>query len=160
MARKAYNERRKAIAESLSKMLLHYLQNKIFPGMDHKALSERTGITQSVLSVPWWQDIPEICEGAGLDLGITVRDAKGHEVTFWPSENFSEGYRLPKTARKPLPPVERVTYFPPREPLNHAIVHHHGATIQRFGGPAGKGELANVEPGLPKHLLLGESGED
>jgi len=119
MARKAYNERRKGISESLAKTLLHYLQSKIFPGMSNKALSERTGITQGVLSVPWWQDIPEICEGAGLDLGITVRDAKGHEVTFWPSENFSEGYRPPKTARKTL--LAPSASEPAIEPLDTAV---------------------------------------
>lgn len=157
MARKAFNERRKAIAESLARMLLHYLKTRIFPDLTDKELSERTGIASTAISVPWFQDIPEICEGAGLDIGLTVRDAKGNEVTFWPPENFSQGYKPPKVARKPLPPL------PPVQPR----VFDYRAGRASAHNPSGAIALVPTTPALggtpsatPKQLTLEGEFED
>lgn len=100
MARKAFQEKRKFIAESLARMVLGYLRNRIFPSLTDQEFKNRTGISASALGVPWWQDIPEICECAGLDLGIVIRDSKGSEVTFWPPENFATGPSIPKVSPK------------------------------------------------------------
>lgn len=152
MARKAFNDRRKSISESVAKMLVHYLQSKVFPELGPKELAERTGITQSVINVPWFQDIPEICEGAGLDIGLTVRDAKGHEVTFWPPENFSEGYQPPKMARKPLPPL------PPAVGVHQ---HHPRHEFLDRRGTDFRGLPTNTPPASSKHMngmLLAPAG--
>jgi hypothetical protein len=150
MARKAFNDRRKAIAESLARMLLHYLKTHIFPGLTDKELSERTGISSTAISVPWFQDIPEICEGAGLDIGLTVRDSKGNEVTFWPPENFSQGYKPPKVARKPLPPVQTTHVYDYRAPRPSRPV---GGAITPHVAPA-------LPSGTPKQLTLEGEFED
>jgi hypothetical protein len=138
MARKAFNERRKAIAESLARMLLHYVRSHFFQDLTDKEFSDRTGITGTSVTAPWFTDIPEICEGVGLDLGIAVRDSKGNELIFWPTESLAAGYKPPKIARKPLPPL------PPREsvvtydyrtgqrgPLNHAGAAASGVHLPR-----------------------------
>jgi hypothetical protein len=63
-------------------------------------IAQRLGLATNILNCPWWQDIPEICEASELNLGITVRDRKGNEVTFWPEEDLGDDYELPRTAKK------------------------------------------------------------
>jgi len=100
MARRAVSERRKRIVDHLARMLVQWLNIHAFKDLTVEEMSRRIGLTVSVANVPWWTDIPEICEAAGLDIGLTVRDAKGNEVTFWPSENFGDKPKVSKVAGK------------------------------------------------------------
>ncbi len=103
--------RRKAITDHLAAMLVHHLKARVFKGPDggdNDYMAYRTGISSHILERPWWTDIPEICEAASLDVGLVIRDQRGNEVTFWPSEDLGSGWKAPKSARvtpAPMPTV-------------------------------------------------------
>jgi hypothetical protein len=104
MARKAVGERRKRILDHLARMLVRYLQEHAFKNKSVEEIVKRLDVSTSVLTCPWWTDVPEICDSDSLDIGLAIRDSKGNEVTLWPAENFSEGFKPRKAARpKPLP---------------------------------------------------------
>ena len=104
MARKAAGERRTRILNHLARMLVRHLVDHAYKDKSVDEIIKRLGIGKSVLHCPWWTDVPEICDAASLDIGLAIRDSKGHEVTLWPAENFSEGFKPSKPARKKLPP--------------------------------------------------------
>ena len=103
MARRAVTDRRKRIVDHLARMLIQYLQTHVFKDMTDVEMSDRVGVSISVLTLPWWTDIPEICEAASLDIGLAIRDRKGNEVTLWPADNFASGYKPLKAAAKESP---------------------------------------------------------
>jgi len=107
MARKAVVDRRKRIVDHIARMLVHYLETKVFKVEHQDDLVGRLQVSKSVLGVPWWSDIPEIAESASLDIGLVVRDQKGNEVTFWPSENLSDRFKPRRAAGKKVV-VEKV----------------------------------------------------
>lgn len=100
MSRKAVADRKKRIIDHIAKMLVQHLQQHVFRGAKAEDMARRMGVGSSILSVPWWQDVPDICEAASLDIGLTIRDQKGNEVTLWPAENFSTGFKPRKPAGK------------------------------------------------------------
>ena len=100
--------RRKAITDHLAAMLVHHLKTHVFKGPDDENMAQRTGISAYTLEKPWWTDIPEICEASSLDVGLVVRDQKGNEVTFWPSESLGSGWKPPKVAQATPPPLPTV----------------------------------------------------
>ena len=105
MARKAVGERRSRILNHLARMLVRHLTDHAYKDKSADEIVKRLGIGKSVLNCPWWTDVPEICDAASLDIGLAIRDSKGHEVTLWPAENFSEAFKPSKPARKKLPPA-------------------------------------------------------
>jgi len=106
MAKKASVHQRRLIADHLAKMLVRYLQDQPFKDQTLEEIGQRIGVLSNVLKTAWWQDIPQICNAASLDIGLTIRDQRGSEVTLWPSENFAEGPKISKAAVKDLPKVE------------------------------------------------------
>jgi hypothetical protein len=105
MARKAVGERRTRILNHLARMLVRHLMDHAYKDKSVDEVIKRLGLGKSVLNCPWWTDVPEICDAASLDIGLAIRDSKGHEVTLWPAENFSEAFKPSKPARKKLPPA-------------------------------------------------------
>jgi len=103
VARRAVTDRRKRIVDHLARMLIQYLHVHVFKDMTADEMARRAGINSSVVNVPWWQDVPEICEAASLDVGLVIRDRKGNEVTLWPAENFASGFQQRKAAAKEHP---------------------------------------------------------
>ena len=53
-----------------------------------------------------FREIAELCLALGLDVGISIRDPEGQEITFYPQENFGPNSSLPVN---PKPAVEAVT---------------------------------------------------
>ncbi len=107
MARRAVVDRRKRIVDHIARMFVHYLETKVFPDLELDDVVSRLGVSKNVFTVPWWADIPEIAESASLDIGLIVRDQKGNEVTFWPSENLSDPFK-PRRAAGKKPVVEKI----------------------------------------------------
>ena len=136
MARRAVSERRKRIVDQLAKMLVNYLQEVVFKGRPTEEIIKRTGLSSSVLSVPWFTDVPEICEGAGVDIGLTIRDSKGNEVTLWPLENFSEGFKPRKAAGKKVQRPDPSHYTSPRP---HLPAQQQQSTVRYITGQGRRG---------------------
>ena len=82
------SERRKRIVDQVARMLAEHIHRHNFPDIEAEELFARLGVTRSVADNAWWGDIPELCDRAGLDLGLTVKDSRGSTVTLWPGENF------------------------------------------------------------------------
>ena len=93
MARRAVTDRKKRIMDHLAKMLVQHLSQHVFPGKTLDEIARRLSLSTSIFTATWWQDVPDICEGAGLDIGLIIRDQKGNEVTLWPAENFATGVK-------------------------------------------------------------------
>ncbi len=106
MAKKASVHQRRLIADHLAKMLVRYLQDQPFKDQTLEEIGPRIGVLANVLKTAWWQDIPQICNAASLDIGLTIRDQKGSEVTLWPSDNFAAGPKISKVAEREFPKVE------------------------------------------------------
>ncbi len=100
MARRAVADRRKQVTDALGRMMRDYLMVHVFKGMSEDDAAKRMGVGAHIFKVPWWQDVPQIAESAGLDLGIALRDRKGNEVTLFPEENLGTPVREPKVAAK------------------------------------------------------------
>lgn len=105
MARWAGDAERKRVVNQLAKMLVTYLLEVTYKGCTPEEVAQRTGVSASIIGVPWYTDVPEICERANLDIGLAIRDSKGHEVTFWPLENLSQRPQLKKGAEKRRTPA-------------------------------------------------------
>ena len=81
MAKKAASAQHSTqVVNHLARMLVNHLHNHGYKGMPLEEMVRRTGVTSMVLKAPWWADIPQICRGASVDLGLVIRDAKGHQV--------------------------------------------------------------------------------
>lgn len=66
-------------------------------------LAERTGyrenlVQNSLIDIPWWEDIPAMAQAAGLQLGVSLRSPNGKEVTFYPEYNFDKRDEAPLEA--------------------------------------------------------------
>ncbi len=88
------------VVNHLARMLVNHLHSTAYKGLTFEEMVRRIGVTAMVLKTPWWNDIPQICRGASVDVGIIIRDVKGHEVTLWPSDNFASGPAPRKVAAK------------------------------------------------------------
>lgn len=100
MAKRAVDERRRGIVNQIARMFVDHIQKTIFKDRNRDEALKRIGISSTIWNCPFWSDIPEICDGLNLDVGLTIRDHKGHEVTLWPLENFSGDFSPRKSAEK------------------------------------------------------------
>ena len=107
--------RRKLVTEQLANMLVRHLSVHAFENLTSEEMADRLGVALNIFSMPWWQDVPIICEAASLDLGLVIRDSKGNEVVFWPADNFIPGTKSRGVAAKGTPPIpkSRVVGFVP-----------------------------------------------
>ena len=46
-----------------------------------------------------FRDVAEVCAALGLDVGISIRNAEGEEVTFYPKNNFGPNSTLSITTK-------------------------------------------------------------
>jgi hypothetical protein len=94
------SDRRKRIVDRIACMLVGHIHRHNYPDLSLDELFPRLGIAKSTVYDAWWGDIPELCDRAGVDLGITVRDRGGNTVTLWPGENFADQPSTSKAAGK------------------------------------------------------------
>lgn len=100
MGKKAFESLRRGIGNTLARAFVDYLQEHVYKNATLDAIADRLHLQSNVFHSPWWQDIPQICDATNLDLGLVIRDNKGHELTFWPEHNFGEPFAPPKEAQK------------------------------------------------------------
>jgi hypothetical protein len=124
--------RNREIANSMAKLALDHLRKHSFPSLDDEALAQRSGIAQHIIKNTFWGDLPDICAATSLDLGITLRDQTGSEVTLWAPENFGEGAKPQKTAKKREPPLkpESLLGKPPNTAAKPQALQPVGVRIQ------------------------------
>jgi hypothetical protein len=115
----AYKEKNYQVFSEAAAMAVDYIME--MEGLNGKSIAEVSQIldaqefTAKALVDRYFispTDLGALCNGLGIDVGITVRKVTGEEITFYPGKNFGVGdvSRPTRTAKQEVPALPDIDY--------------------------------------------------